>query len=802
MREWNLSLNDPLYLILAADSRLTKPDYCDDQIWELSLSNGDPPSIRLYTNFGLRTRSFQIYPRFIENNQIIYDPLTFVRKPALRQLYPNFISLECSPFPEIDVELSYWVPNSKSIVIKLKIINHSQISRQIKLEWNAILIPSDNGEPMAPMEIKAARVLAGRTNNLIPLVLLTSGSGSVIGSHQTLSQIIDLAPHNIQELMLGHAALTTLEESFDAARQVVTSNWDAEIARIELQNCDQIEIYTGDPDWDVAFALSQNLAYSLFMGPTDHLPERSFVLSRRTDQGFSLTGDGRDYGYLWNGQTSFDVYTLINLILPGSPDLAKGLLRNFISSQTEIGEIDWKPGLSGQKSNTLITPLLATLTWKLYLYCEDKVFLENMFPHLLSYIYAWLSENHDRDEDGIPEWDQPLQAGIEDHPLFSKWQSWSQGHDISCVEGPLMSSYLFSEYQSLLKIAESLSIKDSIPEITSRADDICAILNSAWNEEEATYHYWDRDTHNISSHRILSEIQGATIPSFQITFDKPVRINFQIKSETEITRRLNIFIHGVSQSGKHRVEHITPDQIHWYIGIGYTTSSSTYTHIEHIEFQGIDITDKIKIFIADLDFRDITQLMPLWANICLSTQAQALVRKTITNPFQYWREFGLPTFPDLHQEIFGQLINQVNIPWNLMIGEGLMNYGYRSEAAILVTKIMKAIIQNLKSENAFFGYYDSNNGKGFGDKNSLNGLAPINLFLDTLGVRIFSPTKVAIEGLNPFPWTVRLIYKGLKVIRHDEDTEITFPNNESINIHDANPRLIYIDPGTNQMKFN
>jgi hypothetical protein len=108
----------------------------------------------------------------------------------------------------------------------------------------------------------------------------------------------------------------------------------------------------------------------------------------------------------------------------------------------------------------------------------------------------------------------------------------------------------------------------------------------------------------------------------------------------------------------------------------------------------------------------------------------------------------------------------------------------------------------LKSENAFFSYYDSNNGRGFGDINSLNGLAPVNLFLDTLGVRIFSPKKVAIEGFNPFPWAVRIIYKGLKVIRHIEETQITFPNNESVNIHDAEPRMIFLDPGTNQIKIN
>jgi hypothetical protein len=800
MREWNLSINDPLSLTLAADSRLTTPDYHDDQIWELSLSSGDPPAIRLYTNFGLRCRSFHIYPRFIEDENICVDPSTFTRAPVIRQIFPNLISLGLSPFPEIDVEISYWVPNSKSISCKSKIINRSNFPRRIMLEWAAILIPADDGEPMSPIEIQAARVLVGRTSDLVPIILLSGGTETVIGSHQTLSQIFDIDPHNSQELILSHAARITPEESFNAARQIVARSWEAERAKIEMHNSDQFEIFTGDPDWDITFALSQKLAYSLLMGPTDHLPALSFVLSRRTDQGYSLTGDGQDYGQMWNGQTAFDTYTLVNHILPASPDLAKGLMRNLISTQTENGMIDWKPGLSGQRSNTLTIPLLATLTWRIYLYCEDDTFLKEMFPPLLSYIYAWFSEDHDRDRDSIPEWDHPLQAGIEDHPLFSRWHDWSQGLDISSVENPLLCSYIYHECKCLIKIAESLSRSESIPEIEALADGIRTAIDSFWNAGQAIYHYWDRDTHSVAKNEFLTESTGPGIPTLPISFDQPVRINFRIKSELEITRRLNIFIHGTSKSGKHRVERISPDQILWFLGTGYATSVLTYVHIEHIEIQGLDNKDIITIYSVNLDFSDITLLMPLWAKIPSNSRAEVLIKRTITDPQQYWREYGLPTFPDLVQEKYGQLVNQVSIPWNILIGEGLIKCGFRSEAAILTTKIMKAIIMNLKTEKAFFQYYDSNTGKGFGDKDSLNGLAPLKLFLDTLGVRIYSQKKVALEGFNPFPWTVTIKFKGLTIVRQAEDTQITFPNHETVVINDPEPRIIFLDPGSNQIR--
>ena len=58
MRTWNLKASDPLSLTLAADARIAATDYCNDQIWELVLTSGDPPAIAIQTTFGLHERLF------------------------------------------------------------------------------------------------------------------------------------------------------------------------------------------------------------------------------------------------------------------------------------------------------------------------------------------------------------------------------------------------------------------------------------------------------------------------------------------------------------------------------------------------------------------------------------------------------------------------------------------------------------------------------------------------------------------------------------------------------------------------
>src|SRR3972149_7931248 len=145
MRNWNLKAGDPLSLTLAADARLVATDYYDDQIWELALSGGDPPAITLQTTFGLRARSFRLFPRFTVAGVCISDPENFTRLPAIHFFSPNFIRLSFSPFPDIDITGEYWVPESHAIAGRFIITNLGKVTRTIRFEWAAVLSPPADG---------------------------------------------------------------------------------------------------------------------------------------------------------------------------------------------------------------------------------------------------------------------------------------------------------------------------------------------------------------------------------------------------------------------------------------------------------------------------------------------------------------------------------------------------------------------------------------------------------------------------------------------------------------------------------
>ncbi|HSG45131.1 MAG TPA: hypothetical protein VLA72_18445, partial [Anaerolineales bacterium] len=197
-----------------------------------------------------------------------------------------------------------------------------------------------------------------------------------------------------------------------------------------------------------------------------------------------------------------------------------------------------------------------------------------------------------------------------------------------------------------------------------------------------------------------------------------------------------------------------------------------------------DLGDGDTVTVSTLDFttEDHTLFTPLWAGVPDEQHAQTMIGRALLDPKRFQRPFGVPACPPLTTPEADTVSQAVHLPWNLLIGEGLLRYGFRSDAARLVAHLMTAVIQNLKQNRAFYARYHAEKGTGIGERNALSGLAPVGLFLKALGVEIISATKVKLVGDNPFPWDVTVGYKGLKVIRGTKKTEVIFANGKSVTV--------------------
>jgi hypothetical protein len=234
----------------------------------------------------------------------------------------------------------------------------------------------------------------------------------------------------------------------------------------------------------------------------------------------------------------------------------------------------------------------------------------------------------------------------------------------------------------------------------------------------------------------------------------------------------------------------------WGAGLAVATSRRLYTRLNEVEISGVEMGDQVSVQVMDFACEDVTLFLPLWAGISNPRRARTLVTRTLFAADRFGRPFGVPTCGSAvvsADPLTDSVCQSVYLPWNALIGEGLLAYGLREEAAQLTARLMAAVIQNLKKQHAFYRAYHAESGTGIGERNPLQGLAPLGLFLETLGVEIQSPKRVALNGKNPFPWPVTVKYRGLTVMRQAEQTVVVFPDGQTVTLNDPTEAIVSAD---------
>lgn len=792
MRDWTLASGDPLLLTLAADSRFSKPDVNDDQIWELEAGGGDPPALALYSTYGLRARSMRIFPRFLLPGRTLADPALFARQPLFHHIVPNFLALSFSPVSELEVEAEYWVPGSHAVAGRFTLHNRGADRLPLTLEICGLLVPLD-GQSLSPVKIQSTNVLAGRSGNLSPLLFMTGGPQAGLGPYPALTIDLLLEPGSERRLTWVHAACSDPSGSFDLARYCAASSWDAEIARIDILNTAQtVDIHTGDPDWDAALAFSQNAAFTLFMGTQGDLPEPSFVLARQPEHGFSLRCDGLDHPPLWSGCSPLEAYYLTQL-LPGAPQLAVSAVKNFLAARSGDGEVDLRPGMAGQRGHRLATPILAAMVWQAYEHGGSLDLIRELYPDLLAFHRSWFSPAHDRDQDGFPEWSHPDQAGLEEHLAQTDWQT-----DLEALfpftESPALAALLYKDALLLDKMASLLPGSDQKELLKAEAGRLHAAVDACWDTTRGSYVYRDRDTHQPTGSMPVFRQRGNGQKTLAVVLDQPTRLLLKVFPYSRKPGDIKVTIQG-RKAGSDHVERFTNDLFSWSAGYGIAISREPFTALTLLDANGLGGNDRVTVQAVDLKVDDLSLLLPLWAGIPDGGRAGALIRNVVCAADRFSRPFGLPTrlagIPGKAE--LDPSVSAVQMPLNHLIGEALLSSGFRSEAAQLTAHLMSASIRSLKERRAFSRSYQADSGAGLGDRNNIYGFAPVNLFLKVLGVDILFPRQVIIRGKNPFPWPVTVQYRGMIVTRDLQATQVSFADGQTMDLVDPVDVHVFAD---------
>ncbi|MBI3737725.1 MAG: hypothetical protein HY258_01620, partial [Chloroflexi bacterium] len=250
------------------------------------------------------------------------------------------------------------------------------------------------------------------------------------------------------------------------------------------------------------------------------------------------------------------------------------------------------------------------------------------------------------------------------------------------------------------------------------------------------YSYQDRLTKQSTPGKVIAKHKGSGNMRPAKEFEAPVRLLVEVQTKSPAAERPVVEICELTTKAKGESEIIEEHQFQWRSGGLVATSQKVFSKIGRVSIKGLDENDRVIIRTVDAAVEDITLFTPLWAHIPDHQRAQVMIGRSLLDADRFDRPFGVPALSFIPDREADSVAMSVHLPWNQLLGEGLLFYGFRNEAARLTVHLMNAVIQSLKQSRAFYERYHAETGAGIGERGALKGLAPVGLFMQTLGVSI------------------------------------------------------------------
>ncbi|MDX2077483.1 MAG: hypothetical protein SFZ02_13725, partial [bacterium] len=785
---WQDGLSFIKSLQLAADARLSQVNFIDDQIWEVLFNDDKHAPLTLRTRYGGRVQRATLTPHWIHTGRTIATPQTYSKVPRLVSFAPAFARIEGHITQNLHLTAEYWVMESASIGGRFTIHNTGTTTEEIRLDLVGDALTDKKSDLAIITLISQSHALSlGRYPNIEPVVLLENAQTS---AHTGKTQPIIGASMTIEagktaQVRFVHSGLGRMNDSLERATYWLAQDWDVAFATIAKASSAIPYIETGDTETDALIALSYHHLIQAFISPTSHLAHASFVNTRQSEKGYSAKGDGSDYDRGWNGQFAHISYLMALGIAPIAPELAQGILKNFLAIQTHDGKIDMKPSFTSSTpaGGYLCPPILARMAWNIYQFTEDRAFLEETFPKLLRFYQRWME--NDKDQDSMPEWEHERQMGYVFFPTFGNNQAWAQNVDINITESPDMAAYIISETIYLSYISHLLGKTDGyglINKLTKQQ----AFLEKLWREAIGRYSYQDRDTNLATPYiPIFMELSAEERIPVALSLEDPARIQVHLIGGTNQAPKATLHIKGIAPNGDTIHEQADVKQkFTWGYGNGFYTSKNLFKTVDEVYFEGASRVYKFNAHTVDFTRPDVNALLPLMLNGIPENRAESLI-KLLTDPAHFWRNSGMsivsakdPNY-DPTSAVGG---GGTWAYWTTLIGEGLLDYGRGDVALQLIQKMLKTQVTAFKENGYFSEFYHSDQPQGCGEKHHVGGIIPVYLLNRALGVQIFDSRRVFIGEKCFWDGDITIKQHGVIVKRTSEKAYITFPSGYSTEI--------------------
>jgi hypothetical protein len=753
LRVWQLDLDQPYALHIAADARFAKTDYADDQTWQVVPGRGESAAVALQTRYGGRAGLVSLVPMWHINGHIIYQAAQLAGAASIRGFAPGFAQLQMKLSQNVIVLAEFWAIDSHAVGGRFVLRNTSKQALEVRLDMIGFVGSEGREQPtkIIPLLTPNRHALAlGSIGNLYPMLMLEDGFAPPEGGAGKVCTTIALKAGGRASVRFVCSGLPNPVAGLALAEQWLQKDWGTHFKRFSAASKRTPNIETGDADLDAALAFSQMQTLQAMISPTTALPHAALV-------------EAREHVGAWAGANTFLAYQTALALAPIDAALAQGIVRNFIAMQAADGSIDAQAGASGQRVGYLCPPLLARLAWSVFQYTEDDAFIRDVFAPLVKAFERWLRADVDADGDGAPEWQDRNQLGF----LIPQYLE----HDVRRIESAGLVAYLLSEANSLKEIAYYLRDTAAETRMTEQMVKLKATLDTFWNAQQQRYADRDRDSHTIPQGQILlRDGRGDEEHILAFELDTPNRPIVEIEGGWQHTPKFTLHLHGQSADGTPIVEEVPSDSFAWRTGQGSYTSQHVFARVNRVQCVGLVRVYKVHVRTLDLaaQARDLHECLPLWALGASTEQAQA-IRNALMDAQLFLGEHGLALVS----------ADRVTHPyWTTVMGEGLIEYGYAADAAALAQRLSAHIMQHLKTHKRFDAYYGGSNA----EQGSIAGVLPLHLLMRLWGVRVISATRVWAGGAYVWGTPIRIMQHGVVVERSTDGSRITFPSGKVVEL--------------------
>lgn len=769
----SLSRSDPKAFILAADGDFSDFEAGRDQVWSLNLCGTPSSPFSLTTTYGLTAKSVNLFPNICINNQRLTEATAYTQPPTVTRYTPASLRVNLQLQPGLAFQFDCFMPETDILMGEMQVENRSSDIADLSLEMALILIPMSPGIPSHPDADGITQIITAQAGKFYPVLYMTGGPAAISNPYPSLSKAVQVPPQQTKSLSWALVSKATKAQSIKTARDSMRKNWHKSLQTHVMAYTHQtIRIKTGNPGWDDAFYLAQINAMTHWVSPGNGTTPSFLIRDRNPDHHIH---PGQTYQSL-DDLTVLEAYHLAQLWLPSRTEKLKHLVENFMTRIDQDGCLPVRLNASPFKPPFSECPMLASLCLLIYEIDRDTDFLKNVFPMLREISDRWFTSNKISKSEIPLVWESPEQLQISSGLFkFDIWEETGSGLDIKFAESPALAAMLQREAGALGKIANILqqpSIQQGYDRLTSKLKEI---TGEFWQENHKGSFYRDTSSHKTPSQELF--MTGPVQKDIEIEkqFNAPQRLQLQLTSNEEGTRAGRIQFAGKSPSGVSILETFHFREICWVLGRAHITSHHLYGSLQAIHVEGLKPEDHFLLETADFSQSDITCLLPLWSSGMKQAQLKELVDKTLNTEAPNLR-YGIPETWQCDHDLPESLPVRVNVLWNTLIIEGLERSGFSTEASTLFTNLMNSVIQGLKDFEGFYPYFDQETGSPCGLRNAIAGLPPLRLFLQIAGIRLLSPTKVALWGENPFPWPVEVQWQGLSLKKEGTHTRITFPD--------------------------